>query len=91
MGSWETSQAVDLETSALSHMHPLIGPCRGLAGMDFSTLRSLRDKVQPKLAVPAVRMRSHGGFKCPLTTSEWTLKSRGEGLEENYLGSFPEA
>lgn len=70
-------------------MHPEIGPCRGLAGMDFSTLR---DKVQPKLAVPAVRMRSHGGFKCPLTASVWTLKSRGEGLEENsYLGSFPEA
>ena len=57
--------------------------------MDFSTLR---DKVQPKLVVRAVRMRSHGGFKCPLTTSVWTLKSRGEGLEENsYLGSFPEA
>lgn len=89
MSSRETSQAVDLETSALSHMHHQIGPCRGLAGMDFSTLR---DKVQPKLVVPAVRMRSHGGFKCPLTTSVWTLKSRGEGLEENsYLGSFPEA
>lgn len=68
-------------------MHPPIGPCRGLAGVDFSTARSLRGKVA-KWEVEKVR--SYYRFKCPLTFLGWTLTMRNEGLEENsYFTSFP--
>lgn len=76
MCSWETSQATDPQTSPLPHMHPPIGPCRGLARVDFSTARSLRGKVA-KWEVEKVR--SYYRFKCPLTFLVLTLTMRDEG------------